>query len=546
LVTLLFVLCGVTLVSPPAWAATITVNAGGDFQAALDNAQPGDTIVLEAGATFTGTFILPVKAGATYITVTSSAPAAVLPAPGTRTGPMYANYLPKIVSATTAPALIGYFRAHHFRFENVEIATSYASTSASNYNLVYFGIDAAGRDAISLSELPHHFIFDRCYFHGTPTGNSRRGLALNAAAVTVQESYFSDFHEIGADSQAIAGWNGPGPFVITNNYLEAAGENIVFGGADPAITNLVPSDITIARNTFFKPLSWKVGHPSYAGSHWNVKNLLEFKNAQRVLIEGNTFENSWLDGQTGWAILLTPRNQGGRAPWSVVRDITFQHNIIRHVGGGVQILGYDDGDGRPAGTTSQPLQNVTIHNNLWYDINTDSGAPGWFLVINHGSRNVSITHNTVVDHAGGALAIFDGFAGGVAEPSLNFVYRDNLATHGLYGFLGSGTGVGAGTFTTWMPGVTFLNNVLAGAAEASYSYPDAYPTTTLFPTMQTFLSGFVNPAGGNYRLNSSSPFKNRASDGTDIGVNMDALDGLSGSSSSQIPAPPANVRLISQ
>ena len=44
------------------------------------------------------------------------------------------------------------------------------------------------------------------------------------------------------------GWNGPGPFLIENNYLEAAGENVMFGGSDPSIANLVPSNITIRRN----------------------------------------------------------------------------------------------------------------------------------------------------------------------------------------------------------------------------------------------------------------------------------------------------------
>ena len=39
----------------------------------------------------------------------------------------------------------------------------------------------------------------------------------------------------------------------------------MFGGADPTIPNLVPSDIEIRDNYFFKPLSWKVGDPSLCG-----------------------------------------------------------------------------------------------------------------------------------------------------------------------------------------------------------------------------------------------------------------------------------------
>jgi len=58
---------------------------------------------------------------------------------------------------------------------------------------------------------------------------------MNSRHTAVIDSHLSDFKEVGADSQAIAGWNSPGPFRIENNYLEAAGENVMFGGADPAI-----------------------------------------------------------------------------------------------------------------------------------------------------------------------------------------------------------------------------------------------------------------------------------------------------------------------
>ena len=93
----------------------------------------------------------------------------------------------------------------------------------------------------------------------------RRGIALNGGAMAVVDSYLADFKEVGADSQAICGWNGPGPFKIVNNYLEAAGENVMFGGADPSVRNLVPSDIEIRRNTLTKPLTWRIGDPDYAG-----------------------------------------------------------------------------------------------------------------------------------------------------------------------------------------------------------------------------------------------------------------------------------------
>src|SRR5207245_10804232 len=115
----------------------------------------------------------------------------------------------------------------------------------------------------------------------------------------------------------------PRPISICTNTIEGSAENAIFGAADPASPDFIPSDIEIRRNYFFKPLSWRVGDPSYAGIHWVVKNLLELKNAQRVLIDGNLFENNWQDAQGGTAILFTVRHQDGTTPWSIVAYVTF-------------------------------------------------------------------------------------------------------------------------------------------------------------------------------------------------------------------------------
>src|SRR5205085_5031116 len=133
------------------------------------------------------------------------------------------------------------------------------------------------------SQVPTDIVFDRCYIHGTTTGTLRRGIALNSARTAVIDSYIAECHEVGTDSQAIGGWNGPGPFKIVNNFLEGAAENFMLGGADPSIANLVSSDIEFRRNYCSKPLSWCATEPTYAGVHWSIKNIFELKNAQRVL-----------------------------------------------------------------------------------------------------------------------------------------------------------------------------------------------------------------------------------------------------------------------
>ena len=98
------------------------------------------------------------------------------------------------------------------------------------------------------------------------------------------------------------GWGGIGPFKIVNNYLEGAGENVLFGGGDPTIRDLVPADIEVRHNYMAKSLSWKRGESGYAGTSWSIKNIFELKNARRVLVDGNVLEYNWEESQNGFAV----------------------------------------------------------------------------------------------------------------------------------------------------------------------------------------------------------------------------------------------------
>src|ERR1051325_3092267 len=187
--------------------------------------------------------------------------------------------MPKIVVPKLTndfpPALQTAAGAHHFRFIGVEFT---AAPSMYTYNMVQLG----WYETVA-SDLPHHIIIDRCYVHADPVAGARRGVSLNGNSLAVIDSYISDFKEVGSDSQGVFAFNGYGPFKIVNNYIEAAGENLLFGGALPRISGLLPADAEIRQNYFFKPYTWKQDDPSYAGVLYNVKNLLELKMGKRIL-----------------------------------------------------------------------------------------------------------------------------------------------------------------------------------------------------------------------------------------------------------------------
>jgi hypothetical protein len=479
---------------------TIVVAAGGNLQAALDSSEPGDVITLQAGAVFTGPFSLPIKKGSGWITVRTSAPDSSLPPAGVRMTPAFSSLLPKIVTPNSGPALKTTAGAHHFRFIGLELTLAPGVMSA--YSLIDLG--NGGSSQTSLSQVPHDLIFDRVYAHGHAAAHLRRAFTLNSASTAIINSYISDVHQVGFDTQAIGGWNGPGPFKIVNNYLEAAGENIMFGGGDPTIDQLVPSDIEIRGNHFDKPLTWMIGNPAYAGTPWGVKNLFELKNAQRVLIVGNVFEHNWPHAQNGFAILFTVRNQDGSAPWSVVRDVTFTHNVVRHVAAGINIHNTDNNH------PSQPTERILIQHNLFYNVGTPPwGGSGIFVQMSDGPVDVAITHNTVLQN--GHIV-----ATGGTPPARRFVFTNNIVPHNQYGVGGDNTyGNPNLTLRTYFPDGTFRDNAIVGGNPASY------PSGNHFPASVAAV-GFANVANGDYRL--SDPRRAGGSDAVEIGANVDVVE----------------------
>jgi len=480
---------------PSPTGRTTTVKTGGDFQAALNAAQPGDVIQLEAGSIFTGNFTLPKKTGAGWIIVRTSAPDSSLPAPGARVTPAHSSLMPKVVSPNGNPAVTAAPGSHHYRLVGIEFTIT--PQVKGIYSIVAFGGDQK-----SLEDTPHHLILDRSYVHGLPAINSFRGVLLNSASSAVIDSHISDIHVDGFDSQAILGYNGPGPFKIANNYLEGAGENIMFGGADPHIANLTPSDIEVRGNYFFKPLSWRIGHPSYAGKPWTIKNLFELKNARRVLVDGNLFENCWQHAQTGFAILFTPRNQQGGAPWSTVEDVSFVNNIVIRSASGVSFLGRDDS--QQSGSTKR----ITIANNLFAGLEKTL-----FQLQGAAMDSIVIEHNTAFAPSFATLFI-------EAAPVTNFVYRNNLTHHGAGGISGNTLGTGTAAIQHYFPNAIFQKNVFLGGPGIT-NLAQKYPDGTSLVTVEN--AGFMDLARGDYRLGPSSPFKRAATDGKDIGMDFDAL-----------------------
>jgi hypothetical protein len=527
--------------------STIFVGSSGELQPALNASHPGDVIVLEAGVTYTGAFQLPAKTQgptAKWIYVISSR-LANLPT-GKRVAPSDAVNMPKVVTPDTRPAFQINGGANHFRLVGLEISSVSNYTpapAASNNGYTYYLIGSEWRATPQGDSI----VVDRCYIHGSDGDmvNGIKGQDIvtafqgNGSNYALIDSYVSAIHAPGQDAQAFAAFDTPGPIKITNNYLEAAGENVMFGGAGKNFNHGVPSDITITGNHLYKPLSWaKVGKGGTIppGNQWVVKNSFECKSCLRVLFDGNIIENVWVSGQLGFAVMLTVRS-GQSGDFAVVKDLTITNNIIKNVVSGFNSLAKDDtcggsayADCKSAGSQS----NWYIVNNLitFFDPSLPGGSKNIGFLFSRGIdrpnggiigvlQDIVLQHNTMVSSSSTPCWSSIYFSAGGSQPVPSHVTNDvwildNVlcrqpnGDHGLRGTEGLNMYMGD------PPPVDrrFKGNVMfAATSDLKYSYP---PTNTL----QARVS-YVDPSADNYQL--ASPTWIQTTDGTIAGVNESRL-----------------------
>jgi len=540
---------------PDSQGSVITVNAGGDLQTAMDQAQCGQTIQLQQGATFTGQFTVPAKScdANHWIIIRTSAPDSALPAEGQRLTPCYAgvaslvgrpaypcpnpeNVLAKVQTANRGD---GPFKiaagANYYRFIGLEITRQPGTEGPAKL--------------ISLIGTADHIFVDRSWLHGNVNDETQGGFGTSGGTyIAVFDSYLNDFHCISVtgtctDAHAISGGcsdTQDGPYLIQDNFLEASGEEVMFGGGPATKT---PTDITVQNNHFWKPWQWRPGNPNFVGGPdghpFIVKNHMELKNAVRVLVQANLMENTWGGfTQHGYAVLFTPKNQFTRSGASVcplcqVTDITFRYNQTSHSASGLAVgTGLSDG-----GTQALAGTRFSVHDIVMDDISTAYGGAGTAFEIvnswpNNPLSNVTINHVTAFPDPEGHLMIMSD---PVKDPQMSgFVFTNNLiltAAFPVWNASGDLNGVSCAvkdvpivSITNCFTTFTFQDNGLIGSP-VTYP-PSAWPGTNFFlntPAAVEFVN-YNNGNGGNYELQSGSPYKNKGSDGKDLGADIVGLN----------------------
>jgi len=395
----------------PTGGKTWAVHTAEEFSRALAQSSPGDVIVLDAGVVYTGNFRVPAKTNPNnkWIYVISSA-YSKLPAPENRVSPADAVNMPKIVTPTVGTALGINESANHWRFVGIEVYSASTFAPPKNRPGVFMGYGLINNSTYPPVNLPDSIVFDRCYVHGDAEHDLQSGITGNGTNYAVIDSYIGEIHMKGFDTQAFLAYYTPGPIKLVNNHLEAAGENVMFGGAGGPRDPYVASDVEVRKNHLFKPLAWV---PLSLNWTYVEKNAFEMKSARRVLFDSNTIENVWASGQIGAAVVLTVRSsQSGDV--AAVEDITITNNVFKNVVMGFNTSTTDNLCGPPMFPNCKNAGHSArwvIANNLvlLYDgsIQGGMGAHTGLILINGGAdkpngvvstfmHDVVLQHNTVV------------------------------------------------------------------------------------------------------------------------------------------------------
>lgn len=297
-------------------------------------------------------------------------------------------------------------------------------------------------------------------------------------------------------------------------------------GGDVRWNGVLPTDIEIRRNTFYKRPEWNTLNGKTAPSYG--KGYMEIKIARNVVIDGNIFDG------TPTSLTITTRNQGGKAPWSTIRNVTVSNNWFKKFASPISAA-LDDSQ-----RISTPGGDIFIFNNLFTNPGThkEMTADYFASIVRNadGGDNVQFYHNTAFQNG----VMFEQ-AGAIRR----FVWRDNVTLFGDDDGLGcvgaarsDGTcdlvrqrppqgyrcrDIGSQRFRDCFPEADLRGNVIVMDRRLLAGTTSDLPSRTNFFPSSIEQVGFVNYLGGDYRLAVNSPYKGKATDGTDPGVDMDKL-----------------------
>lgn len=264
-------------------------------------------------------------------------------------------------------------------------------------------------------------------------------------------------------------------------------------------------------------------------SSYFTKNLFEIKSAKNVIVEGNIFENNWINGdQSGVGIWIVSQvSQYNANSWVRGENIKFYRNVLRNSTQGIRTA--SEGPGAGFGVNNN---RIHVKNLLAYNIGASSTYPS---INSSDSRPLSFAgpcddctfeNLTIVSGTTGGTGVYWD-TGAFTRPRL----ADSILYANLYGLLRDG---GSAISGFWGNGNVLNSVIVNNTGNQSNGSVGAFATNTKYISSGTTL--FVG--SGNYRLQSTSPYSASCSTGCDytstsggdLGADVDivetAVDGV--------------------
>ncbi len=342
--------------------------------------------------------------------------------------------------------------------ESLPVLLGAVEIKAPDVNLSKIRLIGKRKDSIIVTT-GEKTVINRCLVVGSATGQ-KAGISANSANVTVVDSKVTGIYHI-QDAQAIRGWTGAKNLLVHNCYLESSGEIVIFGGADPENESLTPQDIAITNCDLIRPISWR------GRTDMTVKNLFELKNAKRVRVENCTMENNWVNGQVGYAIVVTVRNQDGKAPFSTIEDVVFRNISVKHSACGISILGNDYTH------PSQTIKRILFDNMKFEDIDPvawGEGGSSYQIQVSRGSEDLSFNN---LSFSGKNLSGAFSFGDNLSLLNNRFNVTNCTFEEGDYGIHGAGSpSLGKAVLDQYCPNYIWQNVIIKrGTSGRNINYP---------------------------------------------------------------------------
>jgi hypothetical protein len=295
--------------------ATCDSTENAELQTTLDDTtiQRGDTVVMQAGRTWTGNFDFyrTVAGSSGYITFTSSL-SSLCPATGTRVTPSHSPNMPKITNgggsngSATWRFLSGSTAPSYVKLDCMEIENYQDSSSGGGSDAVRIGSNTV----VTVDELPHDIIIEHVLCHGVvgdDTKYTKNCFVANGKTVDILDSFAYEV-KANIESHAIVAVYPGGTHNYLNNYLQSAAIVLLNGGDVQTVRENPNETLTHKFNYHWKPSRWSTD------ASLIMKNMVEFKTCSgSCTIEYNKFENNRRgrnDDQLGQALSTNARYNG--------------------------------------------------------------------------------------------------------------------------------------------------------------------------------------------------------------------------------------------